>query len=106
MFQEQLKELVELGKGFVSAMNTLTRAVAEESKKQIDIIQQAQHDLNATTRVQSDIMDVIYNMSDAMDDIYIYAEETVSANNIILDHLDEASVELTADEDEEVDDEQ
>ena len=101
MFQEQLKELVELGKGFVSAMNTLTRAVAEESKKQIDIIQQAQHDLGVATQVQSGIVDIIDNMSNAMDDIYIYADETVSANNIILDHLDEAFVELTANEDEE-----
>ena len=103
MFQEQLKELVELGKGFMSAMNTLTRAVAEESKKQIDIIQQAQHNLDAATQVQSGIVDIIDNMSNAMDDIYIYADETVSANNIILDHLHDAFVELTTDEMEGID---
>lgn len=97
MFQEQLKELVELGKGFVSALNTLTRAVAEESKKQIDIIQQAQHDLKAATQVQAGIMDVIDTMSDAMDNIYNYADETVSANNVILYHLDAASAKLAED---------
>lgn len=100
MFQEQLKELVELGKSFVSAMNTLTRAVAEESKKQIDIIQQAQHDLNAATQVQAGIMDIIDSMSDAMDDIYNYADETVTTNGIILYHLDNAFVKLATDESE------
>lgn len=105
MFQEQLKELVELGKGFVSAMNTLSQAVAEESKKQIDIIQQAQHNLDTATQVQSGIVDIVDNMTDALDEVYIYADEVVSANNVILDHLHDAFVELTADEMEEGDNE-
>ena len=94
MFQEQLKELVELGKGFVSAMNTLSKAVAEESTKQIDIIREARNSLAYATQVQAGIVDVIDTMSNAMDDIYNYADEVATENTIVLEHLDEAFEEL------------
>lgn len=94
MFQEQLKELVELGKGFVSAMDTLTKAVAEESTKQIDIIREARNNLAYATQVQAGIVDVVDTISNAMDDIYNYADEVATENNIVLERLDEAFEEL------------
>jgi translation initiation factor 2B subunit (eIF-2B alpha/beta/delta family) len=94
MFQEQLKELVELGKGFVSAMNTLTKAVAEESTKQIDIIREAHANLAYATQVQVGIIGAVDTISNAMDDIYNYADEVATENNIVLERLDEAFEEL------------
>lgn len=108
MFQEQLKELIELGRNFVSALNAVAKASAEESAKQMDIIREAHINLAHATQVQEGVIDVIGTIGNAMDDIYNYADEVVTENNIVLERLDEAFEELdeeTDEESEEVDNE-
>ena len=101
MFQEQLKELIELGRNFVSALNTVANASAEESAKQMDIIRKAHINLAHATQVQEGVIDVIDTIGNAMDDIYNHADEVVIENNIVLERLDDAFEELDEEADEE-----
>lgn len=90
MFQEQLKELVELGKAFVGAVNNVLTEAADESHKQVNIIKQARQKLAQATQTQETVIEMVDNIVDSLNDI----DMDIEVNSILLDHLDEAFAEL------------
>lgn len=100
MFEQELKELNELGKSFVNAFTTIANATNACSAQQINIIHQARKTLIESTNVQASLCQLGEIVIDGMEDVCESLDETYTGACIMLDHLQSAEAIMQEEEEE------
>lgn len=103
MFENEMNELLELGKRFVGAVEKMSQATKEETDKQVAIIRQARTDLQMVNKTQNDFVVFATNIANAMDDIAEQMKESVMLGEIAMSCVDDMEDEIRAEFDTEED---
>lgn len=106
MFENEMNELLELGKRFVGAVEKMSQATKEETDKQVAIIRQARTDLQMVNKTQNDFVVFATNIANAMDDIAEQMKESVMLGEIAMSCVDDMEDEIRAEFDTEEDEDE